>query len=156
MPPPPKITRVIPAADTQPAPWHYTTAKPADDWAKSEFDDSTWQTGNGGFGTANTPGAAVGTRWSTPDIWLRRTVELDKRNLSALNAWLHHDEDAEVYINGELALRARGFSTSYDAVPLNARGMAALKPGKNLIAIHCHQTVGGQYIDFGLVELEAN
>jgi hypothetical protein len=58
--------------------------------------------------------------------------------------WLHHDEDAEVYINGVLAIVASGFITGYEGRP-------ALKPSKILIAIHCHQTIGGQYIDFGLV-----
>jgi hypothetical protein len=65
--------------------------------------------------------------------------------------WLHHDEDAEVYINGVLAIVANGFITGYDAFSLTPQGRPALKPGKILIAIYCHQTIGGQYIDFGLV-----
>jgi hypothetical protein len=67
--------------------------------------------------------------------------------------WMHHDEDAEVFINGVLAVRVRGFTTAYEAFPLLGAAKAAIKPGKNLVAIHCHQTTGGQYIDAGFVEV---
>jgi hypothetical protein len=36
------------------------------------------------------------------------------------------------------------------------RGIAASKPGKNLIAIHCHQTNGGRYVDLGFVRVQNN
>jgi hypothetical protein len=64
-----------------------------------------------------------------------------------------HDEDAEIYLNGVEAARVSGFTTDYETIPISAKARATLKPGKNLIAIHCHQTGGGQYIDAGLVEI---
>ena len=156
LPKPPKITVVVPAADTKPAIWSYTTTAPAADWMKPGFDDVSWKRGESGFGTAGTPGAIIGTTWRTDDIWLRREADFPAGDYDDLEGWLHHDEDAEVYINGVLALTVGGYITSYEAFPLTAAGKAALKPGKNLIAIHCHQTVGGQYIDFGLVDAQTN
>lgn len=153
-PTPPKISVILPAADTRPAMWSYTTTRPAGEWMAPGFNDSTWKHGESGFGTAGTPGAAIGTTWQTDDIWLRREVNLPALDRGHIQAWLHHDEDVEVYINGVLAVKAGGFVTSYDALPLLPAGQAALKPGKNLIAIHCHQTSGGQYVDFGLVDVQ--
>jgi len=155
LPKPPQITVILPAADRQPAQWSYTISKPAEGWTQTTFDDSAWQQGQSGFGTAGTPGAFIGTTWQTDDIWLRRVVDLPAGDYTAANAWLHHDEDAEVYINGVLALKVGGFISSYDVFPLTPEGNAALKPGKNLIAVHCHQTTGGQYVDLGLVNVKA-
>lgn len=156
LPKPPSMTIIVPAADKRPAIWSYTTTRPVDGWMNPDFDDSSWKRGESGFGTAGTPGAVIGTTWRTDDIWLRREVELPARDYDEIKAWLHHDEDAEVYINGVLAVKAAGFITSYDVFPLTTEGAAALKPGKNLIAIHCHQTIGGQYVDFGLVDVRTN
>ena len=153
MPLPPKVSVVVPAADNSPATWRYTTAKPSADWSKAKFDDSSWQEGRSGFGTTMTPGSIVNTTWNSPDIWLRREIEVPANASHGLQAWLHHDEDAEIYINGVPALRVPGYTSSYDAFPLTAAGQTAIKPGKNQIAIHCHQTGGGQYIDFGLVRV---
>ncbi|HRT55263.1 MAG TPA: DUF4965 domain-containing protein [Candidatus Paceibacterota bacterium] len=156
MPQPPTITAVLPAADREPALWRYTTSQPASDWYQPSFDDSSWKEGRSGFGTPGTPGAVLGTTWNTRDIWLRREVELPAGNLKNLQAWLHHDEDVEVYINGVLAVRCSGYVTGYDLFPLTAAGQGALKPGKNLLAIHCRQTGGGQYVDLGLARVQDN
>jgi hypothetical protein len=147
---------IVPAADTKRAIWDYTITRPTGNWMGRQFDDSSWKRGESGFGTAGTPGAIIGTVWRTDDIWLRREVNLPAGNYDDIEGWLHHDEDVEVYINGVLAVKAAGYITGYDVFPLTPQGEAALKPGKNVIAIHCHQTVGGQYVDFGLVDVEKN
>ena len=72
-------------------------------------------------------------------------------NLENLVFNIHHDEDCEVYINGVLAASVTGWSTGYVILPINSMGLAALKSNSmNLIAIHCKQTGGGQYIDAGI------
>jgi Domain of unknown function (DUF4965)/Domain of unknown function (DUF5127)/Domain of unknown function (DUF1793)/Domain of unknown function (DUF4964) len=153
LPVPPKVVPVIKAADEEAALWRFTVKKPVADWKKSGFDDSAWMSGKSGFGTAGTPGAHVGTTWDTADVWLRREIDLPDRKYGDLQFWIHHDEDAEVYVNGVLALTVAGYIGNYDHIPMTADGRAALKPGKNTIAVHCHQTTGGQYIDVGIVEV---
>jgi hypothetical protein len=152
--PPPEVKAVVPDARTKAQKWSYTTEKPADGWEKPGFDDASWSTGESGFGTKGTPGAIVGTEWKTADIWLRRTFEWPAGSKPA-NALLtlHHDEGAEVYINGVLAVKIEGHTVSYEEHPLTPEAQAALKAGKNVIAIHCKQTAGGQFIDAGMVEL---
>ena len=120
---------------------------------KPDFDASSWKTGPSGFGTRMTPNSVVRTEWNTGDIWLRREINLDAKNIRDLSAMIHHDEDFELYINGVRAARRNGYTTDYEEIPLTNAGMEALKPGRNLIAIHCHQTGGGQYIDAGLVRM---
>jgi hypothetical protein len=145
-----KLVAIVPAADERPATWRYTTEKPADDWPRPGFDDSKWRQGKSGFGTEGTPGAIVGTTWNTSDIWLRREFEMPPGPWDGVQLWMHHDEDAHVYINGVLAARTTGWTGEYETFPLRPAGRAALKPGKNVMAVHCRQTAGGQYIDAGL------
>ncbi|MDB6109979.1 MAG: beta-galactosidase/beta-glucuronidase, partial [Pedosphaera sp.] len=139
-----------------PALWRYTTSKPAADWSQPGFGDTSWLEGKSGFGTSGTPGAVIGTVWNTPDIWLRREIVVPAKKLKDLALWMHHDEDAQVYVNGVLTAKGDGWTTEYDTMPLMDAGKAAFKPGKNLIAIHCRQTGGGQYVDLGLVTMPKN
>ena len=68
--------------------------------------------GESGFGTKETPGAVVHTEWKTPDIWLRRWVDLGPAPLHDPQLLVHHDEDAEVYLNGILVTKLKGYTTS--------------------------------------------
>lgn len=154
MPTAPVTRTIVPTAESDPAVWRYTTTRPSDNWAKPDFDDSPWKQGPAGFGTAGTPGAQVRTTWNTQRIWLRRTVILPDRPLRNPILRIHHDEDVEVYVNGVLATTASGYTTDYDEIPLTPAGKAALRPGQNLIAVHCRQTGGGQYIDLGLLDTQ--
>ena len=144
-------TVILPTSEKTPQTWRYTTDKPADDWFKADFDDSAWKSGPGGFGTENTPGATVRTTWNSADIWIRREFDV-KDAVSSPLLMMHHDEDAKVYINGVLAAKAPGYVSEYEEFDLSPQAKAGIKTGKNTIAIHCHQTTGGQYIDAGIVD----
>lgn len=131
--------------------WRYTLDKPAQGWSDEAFDDGTWLTGEGGFGTDGTPGALVGTEWTSGDIWLRRTVDVPAMPAEpALH--VHHDEDAEIFVNGRQIASLPGFQSEYRIVPIPPAQRGALREGKNVVAVHCRQTVGAQFIDVHLVD----
>ncbi len=133
--------------------WRYTQYEPAQGWQAAAFDDSKWTEGAGGFGTRGTPGARIGTEWKSNHIWLRKSFEL--MEVPAKPALLiHHDDEAEVFINGELAKSFVRWTSEYIVVPLDEKGTAALKKGANVMAVHCHQDAGGQYIDVHLVDAD--
>ena len=149
LPKPPVVTEVVPTSDKTGLIWAYTTDKPADDWFAPAFDDGQWKKAPGGFGRGS-PGCNPHTDWATDDIWIRRTFEMPEVDHTNLKFFCYHDEDVEIYINGVLAGTASGYNTSYQPIEMNAAGKAALKTGSNVIAAHCHQTVGGQFIDIGI------
>jgi hypothetical protein len=152
--PAPEFRELVPTSEKAGVKWRYAMIKPADGWEKPEFDASKWAEAEGGFGTKETPGTVVRSEWKSKDIWLRRTFELKDAPGKEVFLRIHHDEDAEVYLNGVLAAKVTGFTTEYVEVPISEAARKALKAGGNTVAIHCKQTGGGQYIDAGLVELK--
>lgn len=131
--------------------WRYSTSQPANGWQNVQFDDGQWQEGPSGFGEPSTPGSRVATPWKTSDIWLRRRLMLTQVPTRPL-LLVHHDEDAEIYLNGKLASRLSGFTGDYQVVEISAEAVQALTAGANTLAVHCHQTNGGQYIDVHLLD----
>ena len=144
------VTTIVPAGDTTSGiQWKYTTTQPASDWYSVDFDASSWRSGAAGFGGGGR------TAWSSSDIWIRRNFTInnfDASQLQELRLWLFHDEDAEIYINGKLAAKMTGYNTKYETWPILPEALQALKldGSDNVIAIHCKQTTGGQFIDCGL------
>jgi len=143
--------QLVSTAETLDAEWRYTTQTPPNGWANPDFDDSTWQKGKAGFGTPDTPGAIVGTRWDSGDIWMRREFTLSEADLKQeLQLRAHHDNEADIYLNGVRAANLEGFTSTYETIEIDDAARAALKVGKNVMVVHCHQAGGGQFIDAGI------
>jgi hypothetical protein len=102
------------------------------------------------FGREGTPGIRVGTPWTTNDIWLRREFHLEEIPEGDLHLRIYHDEDAEVYVNGVPAGTFKQWVTCHVLARINIDARRALKRGRNVLAVHCHQTDGGQGVDVGL------
>ena len=65
-------------------------------------------------------------------------------------------ENADIYINDVLAAKLPGFNGQYENVPISPASIAALQVGANTIAVHCHQTVGAQFIDVSIVNAQTD
>lgn len=131
--------------------WQYTFDAPSQDWPQVDFSPVGWRSGKAGFGSGDSLGTVVRTTWNSSDIWLRRTFQLDREDLSQAKFQIHHDDDAEIYLNGHLVLTAKDWLIGYMLLDLTPETVALLKPGNNIIAVHCHQVSGPQYIDVGIV-----
>ena len=157
LPPPLRITEVVPTSQRGGVRWRYTTSRPAGDWFAADYDAAAWKTGEGGLGAVGPPGARIRTAWNTPDLWARREFTLTQAQLAdrgRLQMLLYHDEDAEVYINGVPAVSVAGYTSSYEPFQITKAALAALKPGRNVFAVHVRQTGGGQFIDMGLATVK--
>jgi len=47
------------------------------------------------------------------------------------------------------------FTTHYGQFAIEPAAIAALRPGDNVLAAHCHQVAGGQFVDVGITSAEA-
>ncbi|MBV9470735.1 MAG: hypothetical protein JOZ57_15965 [Abitibacteriaceae bacterium] len=148
---------IVPTSEKVSQTWKYTFAAPPAAWHQKDFNDSKWHTGQGGFGTHITPHIGrLGTVWKTSDIWLRRTFNPGTITAVPINVRDYHDEAVEIYINGTLVYSAKGYIVGYERKPLAAGAhRAIMSNAKNVMAVHCHQTTGGQYIDVGLEQVIA-
>jgi hypothetical protein len=147
----PSMKVVMRTSEAEGQTWRYTMEKPVDGWYEAGFDASRWRQGAGGFGKGDTPGSVVRTEWTCSDIWIRREFSVQTVPVHPYLI-VHHDEDAEVYINGIPAAKLSGITGRYEPAAISLQAAASLKAGENTIAVHCHQTAGGQYIDAGIAD----
>lgn len=149
---------ILPVAKQDPQTWRWTNVDPGDEWIHPEFDDSTWALGKGAFGTVTTPGTdgLLNTIWETKDIWTRKQITLPDNLGSNLHLLIHHDNHAEVYVDGLLAWRSPEAETrDYQVYRIAPAALEKLKPGATVtIAAKGHNKVGGQVLDVGLINLK--
>jgi hypothetical protein len=140
------LVGAAPDGDSLCQPYRYTTATPAAEWTSAGFDDSDWNAARAPFGTINNPR----TQWTSSDIWIRRSFTWTGNSLHDAALVIFWDEDTDVYVNGQKIWSRSGFTTAYEIFTVADALKKTLKPGANTLAIHTHQTGGGQFIDLAL------
>lgn len=143
------LISILPTAASERWDAVYTEEEPTGDWTRVEYNDHLWKKGKAAFGTSDMP--HLSTPWEENDIWVRRTFELsqDCSNAPVMLEY-SHDDDFELYINGVLVVETGYAWNNNVLLELSDEVKATLKPGKNVIAAHGRNRVGGAYVDFGL------
>jgi hypothetical protein len=139
---------ILPASDEKPYQCKYTETAPANGWTGLQFDDTDWQKGEAPFADNK---AEAKTLWTSKTIWMRRIFTLDNTNIDQLFLKLYHDDNVEVYLNGEKIFSNVGWTSDFELIPLKDEVKAKLKKGNNILAIHCANTAGAGWLDAGLV-----
>jgi hypothetical protein len=144
---------ILTTAGEKPYEARYTETKPREDWFTDQFNDREWKKGVAPFGDKD---SRPGTVWNTRDIWVRREFDLQDLNIEQLILQLKHDDDVEVFINGEKVYGcAPCVSGDYKNHLLSNDIRSKLRKGKNVLAMHCTNTGGRAILDAGLAKRAA-
>jgi hypothetical protein len=149
--PEPKWTVLVGALQDSPpaATYRYVTKTPEGEWTKEGFDDQAWASGQAPFGRDSR--RQIRTPWTTDDIYLRHTFDYGGTPFRTGALVISFDEDTEVYVNGQKILGVQKHINHYELRVVTEALRKALRKGSNTLAIHTHQTVGGQYIDLAVL-----
>ncbi|MBE8713945.1 glutaminase family protein [Sphingobacterium hungaricum] len=149
----PNLATVIPMSDAEKWNAQYTETKPASSWTSLDFNDASWKKGKASFGTKGTKN--VQTNWDSKNIWIRRSFELSDIDKEANYILKYsHDDVFTLYLNGKELLKTDYSWNDNLTWTLTEEAKKLLKPGKNVIAVHCENRAGGAYVDFGLYKQE--
>ncbi len=140
---------ILPAGDEVNYAAKYTEADPGSEWMNGGFDDKGWKNGIAPFGDNK---SISKTMWLSKDIWVRREFSIASTDFNKLFLKLQHDDDVEVYLNGETVYATKGFTGKFIYLPISDEIKNKIKTGKNIIAIHVHNNVGGAWLDAGIVD----
>ena len=140
---------IVPAADETAWQCKYTETPPQGNWQDIQYDDNAWKAGTAPF-TDDKQQAK--TLWTSKDIWVRRTFTYANQDINKLVLKLYHDDNVEVYLNGDEVYTHTGWTSDYTYIPLKDKFKNRLKNGQNVLAIHCANTSGGSWLDAGLVD----
>ncbi len=139
---------ILPAGDETSYDARFTEDQPSDGWMNPSFNDNSWKKGSAPFGDAK----PARTSWKSRHLYIRREFEIRDMNYGDLFLKLNHDDNVEVYLNGERIYDHVGWTNKYVNLPLNDQLKRHLKKGKNLLAVHVENTAGGQWLDVGISE----
>ena len=125
---------------------------PGADWQSPDFDDKAWRSARAPFGD----GARAATKWTSDEIWFRKTFDLPAGKMTEPYLKLSHDDDVQAYLNGELLYECEECWTDPDDFRYYRLSDAAVKGMKkkgNVLAVHVKNNRGGQWLNAGLVDL---
>ena len=129
----------------------YTRQVQQDGWQQPTFNDDSWREGTAAFGSPDLSFVRTEWREGNSDLYVRREINVPAADLQEdLMIIYSHDDVFELYINGTKVADTGETWREGIKLPLDEKLRKLLKPGKNLIAAHCHNTTGGAYTDFGL------
>ncbi|HTD42204.1 MAG TPA: DUF4965 domain-containing protein [Mucilaginibacter sp.] len=137
---------ILPAADESVYDCKYTETQPDEGWQSEQFNDEGWKKGQAPFTDDQ---SQAKTLWTSKNLWMRRVFTIDNTNVDKLFLKLHHDDNVQVFLNGERVFARIGWTSDFEMIPIKN----LLKKGTNILAIYCANTAGGAWLDAGLLEL---
>lgn len=121
-------------------------------WTQPEFQPKDWKMEKAAWGS---DGPRIKTHWdaTNSDLYVRRDVEITAEQLEKdLYLIYSHDDVFELYLNGTEVVNTGNVWRKGVTEQLTTEQKALLHEGTNVIAAHCHNTMGGAYTDFGLFQ----
>ncbi len=116
--------------------WRYVLEQPLGDWMAKRFDDSNWRSGGPRFQSEMSREG-----WPNDEIWLRKEFTIPDDLIKPLLFLVRADDEVTIHVNGVKAGSAVWTDNfRYQLVDCSEAAAATLKPGPNVVAVHCRNT----------------